>query len=74
MSVVYVISRTHDVYLYKSVTLSSCKRRVVRVKYESLGQTTSWWVSQDKQAGHKISEDEGRAQSNLRTRPRWTNS
>jgi hypothetical protein len=40
MSVLYVISRTHDVYWYKSVKSSSGKERVVHVKYESLGQTT----------------------------------
>jgi hypothetical protein len=55
MSVVYVISRTHNVYWYKSVKSSSGKERVVHVKYESLGQTTG----QGKQAGYKISVSKG---------------
>ncbi len=42
------------------------------MKYESLGQTTSCWVDQDKQVGHKISVSKERAQSNSRTRPGWT--
>jgi hypothetical protein len=36
------------------------------VKYESLGQTTIFWVGQDKQIGHKISVSKGRAQSDSR--------
>jgi hypothetical protein len=60
MSVVYVKSRTHDVYLYKSIKSSCCKGRVVRVKYESLGQTTSYWVGQNKQAVYKICVSKGR--------------
>jgi hypothetical protein len=42
------------------------------VKYESLVQTTSCWVGQDKQVEHKISVSMERAQSNLRTGPGWT--
>jgi hypothetical protein len=72
MSVVYLIPRTCDVSLYKSVKSSSCKGRVVCVKYESLGQTTSYWVGQDKQAGYKISMSKGRAQSNSRRKRGWT--
>ncbi len=74
MSVVHVILRTQNVYLYKSVKSSSCEGRVVCVKYESLEQTTSCWVGQDKQAGHKISMSKRRAQSDPRTRPGWTHS
>ncbi len=48
MSVIHSPSRTHDVYLYKSVKIPSCEGRVVRVKYESLGQTTCCWVGQNK--------------------------
>jgi hypothetical protein len=44
------------------------------VKYESLGRTKSCWVGQDKQGGHKIGVSWERAQSNLRTRPGWTDS
>jgi hypothetical protein len=71
MSVVYLIPRTCDVSLYKSVKSSSCKGRIVRVKYESLGKTTSYWVGQDKQAGYKISMIKVRAQSNSRMMPGW---
>jgi hypothetical protein len=39
---------THDVYLYKSAKTSSCEGRVVGVTYESLGQTTCYWVGQIK--------------------------
>jgi hypothetical protein len=67
MPVVYV-------NLYKSDKSSSRKGKVVHVIYESLGQTTSYWVGQDKQAGYKISVSKGRAQSNPRTRPGWTHS
>ncbi len=74
ISVVYAILRTHDVYLYKSVKSSSIKGRDVHVKYESMEQTTSYQVGQDKQAGYKITGSKGRAQSNLRTRPGWTYS
>ncbi len=45
---VHTILCTHDVYLYKSVKIPSCKGRVVHVKYESLGQTTCCWVGQNK--------------------------
>ncbi len=34
VSVVHIISHTHDVYLYKSVKTPSCEGRVVHVKYE----------------------------------------
>jgi hypothetical protein len=44
------------------------------VKYGSLEQTTSCWVGQEKQVGHKISVRKERAQSNSRTRPGWTYS
>jgi hypothetical protein len=74
MFVVYVILHTRDVYLYKSVRSASCKGRVVHVKYESLGQTTSYWVGQDKQAENRISVSKGGAQSNPRTRTGWTHS
>ncbi len=43
-------------------------------KYESLGQTTSCWVGQNKQGGYEIGESWERAQSKLRTRPGWTYS
>jgi hypothetical protein len=48
MPVVHIISPTHDVYLYKSVKTSSCEGKVVRVKYESLEQTTYYWEGQNK--------------------------
>jgi hypothetical protein len=48
MPVVHIISRTHDFYLYKSVKASSCEGRAVCVKYESLEQTTYYWVGQNK--------------------------
>jgi hypothetical protein len=44
------------------------------VKYESLGRIPSCWVGQDKQGGYKIGVNWQRAQSNPRTRPRWTYS
>jgi hypothetical protein len=44
------------------------------VKHETLGQTTSYWVGQDKQGRYKIGVSWQRAQSNLRTRPEWTNA
>jgi hypothetical protein len=60
--------------LYKSVKSSSCQGMFASVKYEWLGQTTSCWVGQDKQVGHKISVSNEWAQSNPRTRPGWTYS
>ncbi len=39
-----------------------------------VGANKSCWVGQDKQIGQKISVSNGRAQSDLRTRPRWTYS
>jgi hypothetical protein len=45
---VHVTLHTHDVYLYKSVKTSSCKERIVHVKYELLGQTICCWVGQNK--------------------------
>jgi hypothetical protein len=39
MTVVHMISRTHDVYLYKSVKTSSCEGRVVGVKYDGISLT-----------------------------------
>ncbi len=48
MPVVHIMLCTHDVYLYKSVKTSSCEGRVVHVKYESLEQTTCYWVGQNK--------------------------
>ncbi len=53
----------------KVLKSSSCEGRVVHVKYELLGQTTSYWVGQDKQAGCKTSVSKGGAQSDRRTRP-----
>jgi hypothetical protein len=71
MFAVHAISRTHDVYLYKSVKPSSCSGRVARAKYETLRQTTSCWVGQDKQEGHKIGASKERVQYNPRMRPGW---
>jgi hypothetical protein len=42
------------------------------VKYESLGQTTSCWVGQDKQGGYEKGVSWERYFSYLRTRPGWT--
>ncbi len=48
---VHILLRTHNVYtlyLYKSLKTPSYKGRIMRVKYESLGQTTCCWVGQNK--------------------------
>jgi hypothetical protein len=42
------------------------------VKYESLEQTTSCWVGQDKYGRYNMEESWQEAQSNTRTRPGWT--
>ncbi len=44
------------------------------MKYESLGQITSSWLSQDKQGEYDIEESWQRAQSDPRTRLEWTYS
>ncbi len=44
----HIISRTYEVYLYESVKTPSCRRRDMRVKDESLVQTTCCWVGQNK--------------------------
>jgi hypothetical protein len=49
-------------------------REGARVKYESLGQITSYWVGQDKQGGYKIGASWQGAKSNPRMWPRWTYS
>jgi hypothetical protein len=70
---VHIISRTHDVYLYKSVKTPTCKGSIVCVKHESLGQTTCCWVSQNKYCTTEettcVSME--RAQSDRRMRPGW---
>ncbi len=45
---VHIISRSHDVYLYKSVKTPTCRGSIVCVKHESLGKTTCSWVGQKK--------------------------
>jgi hypothetical protein len=44
------------------------------MKYESLGQITSYWVGQDKQGRYNVEESWWGAQFNPRTRPEWTYS
>ncbi len=44
------------------------------MKYETLEQTTSYWVGQDKYRRYNIEESWQEAQSNSRTRPGWTYS
>jgi hypothetical protein len=67
---VHTISRSHDVYLYKSVKTSSCERRAVRVKYELLGQTTCYWWAKTNITRWEECASMGRTQSLLRMRPR----
>jgi hypothetical protein len=73
---VHVVSRTHDVYLCKSVkTHNSCKGMLKRVKYEPLEQTTCCWVGQSKQnrVDNMFMLWRG-TQSYSRMRLRWTYS
>ncbi len=60
--------------MFTCIKVFSCLvlREGWRCEIWKLGQTTSCWVGQGKQIGHKISESNRRAQSNPRTRPGWT--